>query len=167
MFLAELQEGMSNQHMDRPAPSTTASSGLDDLEDQHVQQLIERALLSDELSVSPPRTGELDNRLREQWHEQWDAPADQEGSSCMALTVPGPEAQGDCPMPGSTESGQACVSDTISQDSMQLADSGGISEGVCFSSRACIEMACSFSGCVEYLMAVYSELKILSRMKGT
>lgn len=158
---------MSNQHMDRPAPSITASSGLDDLEDQHVQQLIERALLSDELSVSPARTGELDNRLREQWHEQWDAPADQQVSSCMALNVSGAEAQGDCSMHGSTEAGQACVSDTISQDSMQLADSGGISEGVCSSSRACIEMACSFLSRVECLMAIHSDLKILSRMKGT
>eukprot|EP00892_Ulva_mutabilis_P007536 jgi/Ulvmu1/5154/UM021_0171.1 len=71
-LLAELRDGaecMSSS--DAARTIVTASSDLDEFEAQQVQQLVERAMLSDDLSMSPTQIGDLDDCVRAQWYNEW------------------------------------------------------------------------------------------------
>lgn len=111
-------------------PSAPASSDLDAFEAQQVQQLVERAMLSDDLSVSPEQTGDIDDRVGEQWHEQCDQPTPR--SSISSRSYP---SQG--------------LIDNFMQGSSQLRqepNSGGKGDDI-------IEGPCTDSGTVEVFHA--------------
>lgn len=131
-FLAELRDNVQDTSADAPAPSTGASSSLAEFEAQQVQQLVERAMLSDDLSVSTAKTGDLDDSLRQQWHNQWHT-SDAERCSSQAYAATDPSSQSLDAGSGSVnaQAGKDCASNDIERAGVPFSDSDCTSEGVC------------------------------------
>lgn len=133
-FLEELRNSAQDKSADAPAPSTCTSSSLAEFEAQQVQQLVERAALSEDGSVSPARTGDLDDRLCEQWHTDRDTSNVEERSSQMFVaTDPGSKSPDDGFTSESAQAGKDCAINHAERGSLPLGNGDFTSEGVCVS----------------------------------